>query len=482
LSVIPLHLSSWPDAYNMSAAASEGHENLLSHDAFLTSNILLQHQPTVLMEQSTTPQADPIDLQIPQLQMLDVSTPSTPSVVDPSLLAPGASSPSVGTPSSSSESRPVKKRKSWGQVLPEPKTNLPPRKRAKTDDEKEQRRIERVKRNRLAAHNSRERKRVEMEDLQQQNNALEAELAVLRAELAAMRNLVGGKLPTNMSFAAPQAPASTTSITSAPEALTPSASSSSAHSHASISTPSMLDDASTPASESMSQPATPFEPTMEDLHLQTPDIFSLDDSELTQHSAAMLCDLQCRSDPSQAWMSSSPRSQLFQQTLAIFSLLLLQFQVSVMTAVSTTCSTLISSTLRQQLSLMTTQAHRTPAILSLTRSLRASTPSQLHSLTTLMVLTARYLLCTPTKAPRLLSATGVAPRQKPSLNQQLLSTMTSGLLRRKLDEARDTRPLDRRRQVRLNDDHERLGLAADIKRVCQDLENKELRNKPGETE
>ena len=60
--------------------------------------------------------------------------------------------------------------------------------------------------------------------------------------------------------------------------------------------------------------------------------------------------------------------------------------------------------------------------------------------------------------------------------------MTSGLLRRKLDEARDTRPLDRRRQVRLNDDHERLGLAADIKMVCQDLENKELRNKPGETE
>lgn len=31
------------------------------------------------------------------------------------------------TESSSSEKKPVKKRKSWGQVLPEPKTNLPPR-------------------------------------------------------------------------------------------------------------------------------------------------------------------------------------------------------------------------------------------------------------------------------------------------------------------------------------------------------------------
>lgn len=29
--------------------------------------------------------------------------------------------------SSSSEKKPTKKRKSWGQVLPEPKTNLPPR-------------------------------------------------------------------------------------------------------------------------------------------------------------------------------------------------------------------------------------------------------------------------------------------------------------------------------------------------------------------
>ena len=66
----------------------------------------------------------------------------------------------------SSAAKPAKKRKSWGQALPEPKTNLPPRKRAKTADEKEQRRIERIKRNRAAAHNSRERKRQEAERLE----------------------------------------------------------------------------------------------------------------------------------------------------------------------------------------------------------------------------------------------------------------------------------------------------------------------------
>ncbi|KAL7816741.1 transcriptional activator hac1 [Trichoderma gracile] len=77
------------------------------------------------------------------------------------------------TAPSSSEKKPVKKRKSWGQVLPEPKTNLPPRKRAKTEDEKEQRRVERVLRNRRAAQSSRERKRLEVEALEKRNKELE---------------------------------------------------------------------------------------------------------------------------------------------------------------------------------------------------------------------------------------------------------------------------------------------------------------------
>ena len=74
------------------------------------------------------------------------------------------------------ENKPVKKRKSWGQVLPVPKTNLPPRKRAKTEDEKEQRRVERVLRNRRAAQSSRERKRMEVEMLERRNKDLEAAL------------------------------------------------------------------------------------------------------------------------------------------------------------------------------------------------------------------------------------------------------------------------------------------------------------------
>lgn len=83
-----------------------------------------------------------------------------------------------------SVTKPVKKRKSWGQELPEPKTALPPRKRAKTEDEKEQRRIERIKRNRAAAHNSRERKRLEAEQLANANDGLHRQLQLLRQRVA----------------------------------------------------------------------------------------------------------------------------------------------------------------------------------------------------------------------------------------------------------------------------------------------------------
>ncbi|KAL8720172.1 MAG: hypothetical protein Q9225_002938 [Loekoesia sp. 1 TL-2023] len=88
----------------------------------------------------------------------------------------------------SEEKKPVKKRKSWGQELPVPKTNLPPRKRAKTEDEKEQRRIERVLRNRQAAQSSRERKRQEVEKLEGEKSAIEAQNDMLKERLMAVEH------------------------------------------------------------------------------------------------------------------------------------------------------------------------------------------------------------------------------------------------------------------------------------------------------
>ncbi|RQM07121.1 hypothetical protein DH86_00003466, partial [Scytalidium sp. 3C] len=119
------------------------------------------------------------------------------SVVDSAVLfgsstpAPAAADADVSQ-SPAPEKKPVKKRKSWGQQLPEPKTNLPPRKRAKTEDEKEQRRVERVLRNRRAAQSSRERKRLEVEALEAAKQAVEQRNRDLELRLAEMeaRNLM----------------------------------------------------------------------------------------------------------------------------------------------------------------------------------------------------------------------------------------------------------------------------------------------------
>ncbi|MCJ1453759.1 hypothetical protein MMC28_004108 [Mycoblastus sanguinarius] len=106
-----------------------------------------------------------------------------------SLMTPGPTSPESSynvkeeNELGEDSKKPTKKRKSWGQELPTPKTNLPPRKRARTDDEKEQRRIERVLRNRQAAQSSRERKRQEVEKLEGEKSLIEQQNEHLKSQL-----------------------------------------------------------------------------------------------------------------------------------------------------------------------------------------------------------------------------------------------------------------------------------------------------------
>lgn len=68
-------------------------------------------------------------------------------------------------------------------TLPLPPGALPPRKRAKTKDEKEQRRIERIMRNRQAAHASREKKRRHVEDLEKKCVSLSTENEQLQGQV-----------------------------------------------------------------------------------------------------------------------------------------------------------------------------------------------------------------------------------------------------------------------------------------------------------
>ncbi|KAK3073612.1 transcription factor that binds to CRE motif [Teratosphaeriaceae sp. CCFEE 6253] len=169
-------------------------------------------------------------------------------------------------------SKPAKKRKSWGQSLPEPTTALPPRKRAKTDDEKEQRRIERIKRNRAAAHNSRERKRQETE-------TLAVALARANAMIDAYRSL-HGPLPAHVVL--PEV-----TLISTDPGDTPGDSHGTYDPPSPESLPQDEDDEDYSYESIKQEPfdiSTPYLPP-------APENFDAKPLDPTQHSAAMLCDL-----------------------------------------------------------------------------------------------------------------------------------------------------------------------------------------------
>ncbi|KAI9802274.1 MAG: hypothetical protein M1825_002995 [Sarcosagium campestre] len=203
-----------------------------------------------------------------------------------------------------SDRKNVKKRKSWGQELPTPKTNLPPRKRAKTEDEKEQRRIERVLRNRAAAQSSRERKRKEVEGLEEEkqdivrqnqlltgrlqeveieNSKLSETIAKMAAEMSVFRTMLNGDLPTAQPLKTKASPTLTADLypASALDGAVPQ-----------LKMEQEDVDFVLPAPQNTMDPrdadfTTPSgSPQVGPTNATTPN--------LTQHPAEMLCDLQCQ--------------------------------------------------------------------------------------------------------------------------------------------------------------------------------------------
>lgn len=289
------------------------------------------------------------------------------------------SSPTPDTlliPQSSAAKQP-KKRKSWGQALPEPKTTLPPRKRAKTDDEKEQRRIERIKRNRAAAHNSRERKRVEAERLEVENHHLKHQLLMMQqhllrqnAQLNEFQRLVPNTLPQlsaeefvsmNLDFTTSEIKdersvfTSTTCLSTTTDmtysgADTPMSSNDTIDPRASLTASSPGDEGHTPFIKAESPCTSVIMPST-----SAPAPGSLDQ---TRHSAAMLCDLQCRSSQTLAsvWWAQMMLYLMHMNVMVCYKTLLaaswnlfparmtrIMEMVSQSTTSSTTCSTKTSS-------------------------------------------------------------------------------------------------------------------------------------------
>lgn len=327
---------------------------------------------------------NPLDMMSPE-SLSDRCSPD----VDLSALARSTATPAPSTPADSSspapedasEKKPVKKRKSWGQVLPEPKTNLPPRKRAKTEDEKEQRRVERVLRNRRAAQSSRERKRQEVEGLEKRNKELEALLAQVQQQNAALMSelqkhrTTGAMTMTSTPFDALRPTPVTLSHQLFGSKNSHSLTSSEASSLEQLQLLTALPD-TTVNPASLSPTLTPVPEADEEDETLATSAAPLADAattskvtspDATQHPAAMLCqDLQCRSAeaPPSGWLAAS--QQPLHPALALLPLQLLL--ISTWTALSH-CQrplTQIAMSLKATFSLPPTPAILTTIILLVT--------------------------------------------------------------------------------------------------------------------
>ncbi|CAG7986878.1 unnamed protein product [Penicillium nalgiovense] len=176
------------------------------------------------------------------------------------------------------EKKPTKKRKSWGQELPTPKTNLPPRKRAKTDDEKEQRRIERVLRNRAAAQTSRERKRLEMEKLETEKIRMEQQNQFLIQRLSQMET-ENNRLSQQVAKLSAEVHGS--------RSVTPKASS------PAVESPTLTPTLFKQEGDELPMERIPFPtPSVTDYSPTLKPSTLAEASDVTQHPAAVLCDLQ----------------------------------------------------------------------------------------------------------------------------------------------------------------------------------------------
>ncbi|KAH8433585.1 transcription factor HAC1 [Aspergillus melleus] len=301
----------------------------------------------------------------------------------------------------SEDKKPAKKRKSWGQELPVPKTNLPPRKRAKTEDEKEQRRIERVLRNRAAAQTSRERKRLEMEKLEnekiqmeQQNQFLMQRLSQMEAENNRLNQQVA-QLAAEVRGSRGNTPKPGSPVGDSPTL-----------------TPTLFKQ----EHEELPLERIPFPtPSLTDYSPTLKPSTLAESSDMTQHPAAVLCDLQCQSLDSkekEALSHSLTSPQTFKVTLQMTLQLL--FLMTTSTAYSTVIRplSLILQSLKtgSPLTFSTAEIYQhfplilwlisTPSM-SVSKAPNRQTPFRMRLL-------ARLLACNPAMARPLRDATGRA--------------------------------------------------------------------------
>ncbi|KAJ5198442.1 uncharacterized protein N7498_007559 [Penicillium cinerascens] len=298
------------------------------------------------------------------------------------------------------EKKPAKKRKSWGQELPVPKTNLPPRKRAKTDDEKEQRRIERVLRNRAAAQTSRERKRLEMEKLEtekirmeQQNQFLIQRLSQMEAENNRLSQQVA-QLSAEVRGSRSTTPKAGSPVMESPT-LTPTL-----FKQEGEDLPMERIPFPTPS-------ATDYSPTLKPSTLA-------EASDVTQHPAAVLCDLQCPSPASKELeapflSSTSDRASNLTLQMMLQLLFLTMTSAAYSTVIHPLSQVLHSLKTGLPLALSTEEIYQHFPLILWLISTPSLSPSKVPTRPVFrMRLLTRLLACSPALARPLRDATGRA--------------------------------------------------------------------------
>ncbi|PQE30116.1 bZIP transcription factor protein [Rutstroemia sp. NJR-2017a WRK4] len=393
-----------------------------------TPNLKYEQSPAESLAESftSTPGVQYPPLFPPSMEPHQAMTPQ--SFDDDSMFGGSMNGSIAGTPAP--EKKPVKKRKSWGQQLPEPKTNLPPRKRAKTEDEKEQRRVERVLRNRRAAQSSRERKRQEVEALESEkrmierkNHDLELQLADMAAKyqmaVKQLEQVTGGNLPPafRSSVTSPSNPVEQSHATS--PSLTRGLFASEQDSIRPMMTPQAIRDTHNNMQSAMGtvDPASLSPPPMDSTEEAESNASSFD---MTQHPAEVLCDLQCQSKEQRPWMASAQPNSVITRVLA--TTLWIQMCLSAISTILTPMEQIFNS-LKTGSSLLPTPSiitliiwlATTSAPLTISSNSTISfTKTKSHSLrpkfSLRIRLLRRLLACSPNLARPLMDATSEAMR------------------------------------------------------------------------
>lgn len=267
------------------------------------------------------------------------------------------------------------------------------RKRAKTEDEKEQRRIERVLRNRAAAQTSRERKRLEVEKLEGEKKRMEQQNQFLLQRLSQMEtennrlNRQVAQLSAEIRGSRGTTPKSVVSDLESPTL-----------------TPTLFKQ----ERDELSMDKIPFPtPSLTDYSpsLKPTDLAEI--SDLTQHPAAVLCDLQCQSKTSKDQSAFNHWNQLqLQMTLQLLCLTMTSAAYS--TVILPLLQILSSMKAGSPLTFSTEETCRhLPLIHWLISTPSLSTSTRRSSVFRKRVL-SRLLACSPAMARPLRDATGKA--------------------------------------------------------------------------